>query len=462
MSSTRTPLRLAILTLLTTILAACGGSTTEQMSASRPTQGLASSVTRPVATNAPATTNTPAATKTPEPTTEPLKDLVVKSNGFGQDGKGLGYGVVIENPNTSAALEGASLQIVAYDEADTVLGTEEATIPLVPPSTTIHFGGSTYIDTESPVKRIETQITDMGNPQKATTDEIPPFPSEAITFHESSFSKTVSGIIGNPFTVPLENLYVGVVAFDDKDQIVGGGFTFLDFLLPEGKSPFSTSVTVNGTPTHFEVSPILSSLTVWSQRDAKNLPPLKLVEQGWGQAGSQIGYGIVVENPDTMKALDGSQYIIAAYAKDGSVLAVESSYFGLILPGSKAVQANTLYLGGDDVTPDRVEAIILPGSLKEADGKLSFTTNGVKFVPGDYSSKATGQVINPYDKKVKGVHVSAILRDAAGKIIGGGLGYTETIPAKGKAAIEMSVTVRGEVATTELYADESGSTSIGD
>ncbi|MEI6777331.1 MAG: FxLYD domain-containing protein [Chloroflexales bacterium] len=471
---------LSLTVILTLFTSACG-STTDRMAAARPTEapatGGTTAITRPTQAsatggivNAAATivrpTPPPAATVVPTApptaTPEPLRALVVKASGFGQKGKSFGYGVVVENPNRAASLEGAALQLVAYDEAGTMLGTEDSTIPLIPPGATIHFGGSTFIDTDSPVSRVEVQVTDEGTAQAATPEQIPPFSVNAISFRENAIGQHVSGIVSNPFVAPLTNLYVGVVVYDSAEKIIGGGFTFLDFLLPEGKSPFVTSVTVNGTPARIEVSPILSTLTLWGQRDKEKMPPLTMIEQGGSLNGSQIGYGIIVENPHTTQALTGSKYTIAAYANDGTVLSVESGYFGLILPGSKAVRAGTLYIDSDGVSPDRVEAIIFPGSLENAEGKLAFSIEGATFVTGSYTSKTTGQIVNPYDKKVKNVQVNAILRDATGKIIGGGAAYSDTIPAKGKAAIEISVAVSGEVATTELYANEAGITSIGD
>jgi hypothetical protein len=382
--------------------------------------------------------------------------------GFGQDKQQLGYAIEVENPNAGAAIEGASLQLVAYGDGDTVLGTEDSTLPLIPPGATIYFGGSTFLDAEQPVQRIEAQITDQGERQEATADEIPPFSVEVITYRETSFSQGVSGVISNPFTVPLENLYVGVAAYNEAGEIIGGGFTFLDFLLPEGKSPFKASVTVSGTPARVEVSPILSNLTLWSQRDAEELPLLTLVEEGWGLNESQIGYGLVVENPDVEQAMDGAQYNIGVYAEDGSVLNVETGYFGLILPGTKVVRGSTIFLDSDGPAPVRVEMQILPGSLTDAEDKLAFTTEGGTYVPGQFGAKATGIILNPYADTAENVQVSVLLRDTAGKIIGGGSSFSDAIPGNGKAAIEVSVIANGEVAVAELYANEAAITSIGE
>lgn len=451
--------------MLALALSACG-SATETLTDARPTAGSTAAADSP--TPAPdAPTATPNPEPTPEPTAEPtatpepVADAVILESGFSQDGKSVGFGIALENPNANAALEGVKFQLVAYGEGDVVLGTDESTIPVLPPGVKTFYGGSTYLDAEQPVQRIEVQLTDAGEPQPATAEELPPFPVESATFREGTISKQVSGVVVNPFTIPLDDLYVGIVLYDEADQIIGGGFTFLPFLLPEGRSPFMTNVEASAAPARIEVSPLVSVLTLFGRREAGELPPLTLVEQGWGQ-DRQIGYGVVVENPDQAQALERSQYLVAAYAEDGTVIGVSAGYFGVILPGGRAAQGGSIFLTDDTIATARVEALIFPGRLIDAAGKKPFSFEGVNFVRGDFSDNATGQLINPYDQPIKSVEISAIVRNAAGQIVGGGSGFSDTIPASGKAAVEISVTAGEDGATAEIYGAEAAITKIGE
>lgn len=465
MRSTHSPhLALILVIVLASMVVACGGSTTSQLAESRPTTAAAdnaaeSSVTEsPAATEAPAPTEAP--TTPPEPTAVPLVDPIVQASGFAQDGQSLGFGVVIENPNEAASLEDVSLQVVAYGEGDLVLGTDESTIPMLPPAATIHFGGDMYLDAEQTVNRVEVQITDLGERQDATADEIPPFAVENARFTESQFGQNVSGIVKNPFTLPLTDLYIGIVGLNDAGEVVGGGFTFLSFLDAEGTGAFDTSVKMREAPARVEVSPLVSILTLFGQRDAEEMPVLTLDEQGWSMDSSGVGYGVIVSNPDTEQAMEGAQYRATAYAEDGSVLSTDTGYFGLILPGGKGARGSSIYLGSDAPAPATVEVQVFPGRLTDAPDTLAWATEAVNYVPGSYGAKATGQLINPYDEQVKNVEIVAILRDGEGKIIGGGFMFTDTIPAKGKVAVEMSVS-GGEAASVELFPAEVSLTSIG-
>lgn len=450
--------------LFTTFLAACGQTATEQLASSRPATPTREEPTAPsVTTEPPAPTMTTEPTRTPEPPTatpEPLNDPVIQASGFAQDGQRLGFGMTIENPNVGAALEDVSLQVVAYAADNVVLGTDESRIPLMPPATAIHFGGDMYLGAEQPVERIEVQITDLGERQDATSEQIPAFPVENARFAESMLGQRVSGMVTNPFTLPLTDLYIGIVGYNDAGDVVGGGFTFLSFLEAESMGTFETSVTMREAPTRIEVSPLVSILTLWGQRETEDLPPLTLDEQGWSLGRSGVGYGVIVTNPDAVQAMELAQYRATAFAEDGSVLGVDTGYFGLILPGAKGARAGSIYLGSDGPVPARVEVQIFPGRLTDAEGKLAFTTESVNYVPGSYGANVTGLVVNPYPQQVENLEVVAILRNAEGKIIGGGFAFTDTIPAEGKVAVELSVN-GGEAAAAELYTAEVSITSIG-
>jgi hypothetical protein len=93
-------------------------------------------------------------------------------------------------------------------------------------------------------------------------------------------------------------------------------------------------------------------------------------------------------------------------------------------------------------------------------GKLPFTTESVNYVPGSYGADVSGQLTNPYQEPVENLEVVAILRDAEGKIIGGGFTFTDVIPAGGKVAVDMSVN-GAAAASAELYPAEVAITSIG-
>jgi hypothetical protein len=190
------------------LLAGCGRSATEQLVDARPTAvSSAAPTATPHATAdipaQPTVAPTAVPTATPTVTPAPVADAVVTASGFAQDKQHVSFGIVVDNPNPAAALERVELQIVAYGADDVILNTDEEAIPVLPPAVQTYVGGDMYLDTEQVVERIEVQITRSGTPQPATPAELPPFPVGVLSYRETSFSQQVSGVIENPFTLPL-------------------------------------------------------------------------------------------------------------------------------------------------------------------------------------------------------------------------------------------------------------------
>lgn len=57
-------------------------------------------------------------------------------------------------------------------------------------------------------------------------------------------------------------MLVVTVAYDEAGKIIGGGFTFVDFVSPKGTAPVEISATMSGTPAKIELYPTLSGLSV--------------------------------------------------------------------------------------------------------------------------------------------------------------------------------------------------------
>lgn len=409
----------------------------------------------PAATTQPTPNPSPTAT----PTATPVADAVVKNVGFAQDGSQVGFAFLIENPNAGHAFEDTRYQLAAYS-SETVVATDSGSLPLIGPERTVGVGGDLYLDSEAEIDRIEVQLA-QGDAVAATADELPPFQAENLSFYESVVSQKVSGVVRNPYDVALDELYVGIVLFDETDTIIGGGFTFVPFVLASGASAFDTSVTTSAPPARIEAYPVLSNLSVWQERDAANVPPLTLVEQGWGQDGSQVGFGFIVENPLTDQALERSQYLAVAFADDGSVLDADSGYISLLLPSQRIGWGGDLYVP-DETIVARVEVQVYPGVATASEALPEFTGANATYQAGQFSDRVTGQIANPYDADVTDIRASAIVRDAAGTIVGGGFTFVDFVPAAGTAAVEVSVTAGGDVAVAELYAALSALSDIGD
>ena len=183
--------------------------------------------------------------------------------------------------------------------------------------------------------------------------------------------------------------------------------------------------------------------------------PIAVTNYGFGQAGGRASYAFIVENPNTELAFERSQYQAAAYDENGIVLDTESGYINRLLPGQALGIGGEFHLDEGTVL-DTIEVQVRVGEHALLSGPIPlFSYENVNYVPDDSvfsAGRVTGIVVSPYNTVLTDLRVSAIAYDENGTITGGGYNYLEFLPANGKAAIEVSVTVTGTPSTVELYA----------
>jgi len=202
-----------------------------------------------------------------------------------------------------------------------------------------------------------------------------------------------------------------------------------------------------------EFFPTLSGLSdiPFSEQRPGDAYKLTLTKQGFGQQDTQVGYGMVIDNPNRVYAVESSRYHINLFAQDGSILKIEQGYIDLLLPGQTLGLGASTYL--DDKTQvARADFQILSGRYTVAEWMPSFTSQNITYLASDYYPKVTAEILSPYTKDISNVRVSTIAYNQAGEIIGGGYTYLDFVPANGKAAAEIPVACKGTPVSLEVYA----------
>lgn len=452
---------------------ACGSSTTEQLEeAVAPTstsdveevteivqpdtQETEPESTKPQSTDIPEPTEVPP-TSTPEPTDPPPtptpepEPIAVIAQGFGQDDRSVGYSFIVENPNDGLAFENSQYQIAAFDESGAIVDTDSGYITLLLPEQTLGIGNSLFVDKGIVVSSIEIQLN-AGDPQAA--DPIPNFTVDLPTYHAGNFSSDVTGIIQSPYNRDFSDLRVSAVVYNEADEIIGGGFTFVNFILANNSTGVNVSVTSAGEVARAELYPVLSGLSVWGSENEipKDATNVSLINQGYGQDGRSSGYGLIIENPNSAYSIENSQYHITFFAEDDTVIETEEGYINLVLP------EQTLGIGGEvflseGQTVSRMEAQLQAGDFIETAEQLpQFSSENITFSQGTYSSQVTGFIVNPYTQDVTNLRVSTIAYNESGEIIGGGFTFLDFAAANSKSAVEVSITTSSIPVTVELYA----------
>ena len=150
---------------------------------------------------------------------------------------------------------------------------------------------------------------------------------------------------------------------------------------------------------------------------------------------------------------------ITGYADDGSVLFSDEQVLSVLAPGETAYQSTVL---DGSTTPTRVEFVPVKPSvdLLSDDTAPSFSTENVSARSNGYGGiTVSGTVTLEKDGTTRllssdyGVCLTAILRDASGNIVGGGVNFLSSHPAEGSSVpFEVPVFEQVDYATCEVHA----------
>lgn len=394
-------------------------------------------------------TNTPLPTSPPPtPTPEP-EPITVTKYGFGQNGMDIGFAFVVENPNQGLAVENSQYQVAAYNDAGSVVGTKSGYINILLPGQSFGIGGDLLVDEGVIVSSIEVQLN-AG--EFKLTEPMSTFEVESIAYYESDMFSYATGVINNPYDRDFTDVRVSAVIYDEKGNIIGGGFTYLNFILANGSTGTEVLVTSDGKVARVELFPSVANLSMLNideeiPTDASNI---ELLKYGFGQDDFSTGFGMLIENPNTDYSVEGSQYHLTVYSSDGKVLTTQGNFISILYP------EQILGVGGDisfvrEVEIDKIDFQIRAGEYVKSEQIPSFTSENVTYQPGSYSSKVTGLIVSPYNTDITNLRVSAIVYDENEMIVGGGFTYIDFVPANDKIAVEVLVTTAGNPSTAELY-----------
>ncbi len=418
---------------------ACGKSITNTISsiASQiaPTEGSGETAEVAVATAAPVSS---------------VEKLVMTDYGFGQYETYVGYGFMIQNPNQNAQIVDSEYQVSFYDAGGTVVETDSGYLDFVYPGQTTGVAGEVYLDEGVTVDRVEIQFSD-GEAEASDVFEAPSATKEA--FAKDEYYTYGVAEIYNPFDVRVSNMRVSAIFLDADSKIIGGGYTYLNFVEPFDVAGTQLTGTSSVDPAQVKIFP---NPTSWSFEQDDGIPsdaqPLELVNSGFAQGEYSTGYAVITRNPDTKYEVQDSIFHATFYSADQQVLGYVEGYIPRLMQGETLATATDEYLVLEDQVVDSVVVQVLPGEYVDNGVQPVFTSQNATYKPDSYFPSVTGEIVNPYTQQVTDIEVTAIAYDSAGNIVGTGWTYLDFIPASTASAVEVYMTMSGEPATVELFA----------
>jgi hypothetical protein len=377
--------------------------------------------------------------------------LVLGKIGFVQEPEGtnVAYAFHIENPNADFGIQDSEYQIAVYDSDGTVLDTDSGFINLVLPSEETAIGSSVWLDEGLRAAEIEVQIN-SGEP--VILDSIPALAIATLRYFDEEFLQRATGVLESQFGEHIEDIIVTVVAYDSEGNIVGSGYTYVDWIDPGESTGVEAYITALGEVDSIVMYPRTSYGSLGSLYGAlpEGAANFELIDFGHFQDEFGVTFGLVTQNPNPNFAIEDAKYSATAYANDGSVLFVNGGYFDLILPGDRMVAGGVFYLdSGEEIAG--IDYRVRAGEFVETDPIPLLGAENINYLADEYSPTVTGEVLNPFSWDLEDVRVWAILYDEDDKIVGSGYDYVEFIPANGKAATEIYVDGRPDPARVELY-----------
>jgi hypothetical protein len=474
-----------VLTLAGTLLAACMGNgdgddstptatpalseatATTEVAPATPTASPTprSTPTTPPATpspTAPATVTAPIRPiATPQPTAtatiagnaEPIT-LEVVQQGFSevQSFDEVGYGFIVENPDESNAVINSEYRVTAYSGGE-ALEVDSGYLDYVLPGQRVGVGGSIFIQSGRDADSIVVEVT-AGQAAEPRID--PGFTIRDIRYFPKETFPAATGVLSTTSDVPLQDFEVFAVGYDATGAIIGGGYTFVSFILAGDTSGVEVTVSSADEMARVELYPVVTSLTIFAldgQSDTE-AEPLTIVDEGYGPSTfpNELGWGFVVENPNATLAVETTAYRVIAYAADGSVLGVYTSFMSLVLPGERLGLGGSFYVPAG-TTAARLEFELLGRYFSETTVEASvLTASAVGFVPDEFTPTVTGTITSSLDRELSDIEVYAVAYNAAGDIIGGGFTFIDLIEAGGEQPVEVTIAVGQEPSSVELYA----------
>lgn len=403
-------------------------------------------------------TNTPAPSPvppTPTPQLLPLslsEPVVFQSKGELRE---VFYVFYIENPNPDYGVESATYSIAFLDADGKELRVEQdLLLPCLFPGQKIGITGRVVLEDGTATK---AQITLSDEIVSVARSELQAVMDKPITVDNLKVShffgdfKNALGVVTNPLDVDLSSPEVYFVAYDSAGQIVGSGNAYVGFVLPNDSSGFSATIMAPEETDRIETYPVVFNfkdlLVSNTPPEGADPPIMGNIGYGKNKFGNYIA-GVIFTNPNSKHEVR-EKLLLVAYGPDGSVVGVDSS--SVILPPGATMGVSRMVLLPSEAEVVRVDLKYFPSRYKEADAvpEFPYTINTIE--AGGSGQTITGEINNPTANEFSNLFVHAIAYNELGQIIGATGTRIESLPANGKADIEIEFVLESPPAKVELY-----------
>jgi len=345
----------------------------------------------------------------------------------------------LKNPNGNLIFEDVEYTVHLYDASGAEIESDYSTVRWIFPNQSLGIVHNFWLSDETlTVNDVEVDWVYEGtSTPNGFTD---PFSIVNATFWENNDYPMVSGKISNQDATTYTDIKANIICYDSAGEVVGGGYTYLDFIPGLDYTGFATYVDAYGEVASVDIFPTFTYSTdfldgsdIWSG--------IELLDDYFyeGDYGS-INGGAIIKNI-TNTPIENSIVYVTFYDQQDNVTTSGSLYTEIILPGQTLGVTPWVLSPPETAESYTYDIMILPGDPIN-NYELSqnpFVINSA-IVTGDYDNYVTVNFTNTYSKQVSEVDIYVLLKNASGQIIGGGNDWTDApTPAGGSTEIEVWV-----------------------
>jgi hypothetical protein len=391
-------------------------------------------------------------TEKPTPTLSAPEDFVLLDNSLWiQDGSLVFAAFMIKNPSSNLLYEDVEFTIRLLDENGDLVGEDFQNTRWLFPGQTVGLVTNYWLASETEeVGAVEVDWTYAGT--STDGDWVNPITYADAVYWGNGGYPLVTGKVVNIGGTAATDVQANVICFNDAGEVVGGGYTFVDFVLGEAHMGFSAYVDTFGDVASVEVFPSLTFASQWIE--AADFLSAIVIEDFHFYA-DDLGYlqgGFIARNT-TEQVLRNSLVSINFYDENDHITAVASTYIDLLLPGDAVGIIPWVTTPPKGVESLRYEFVQLPG---EVDDTYELDTNPFVInnitITGEDDDMVLVNFTNQYSKTVSEVDVYVLVYNAAGEIIGGGKDWTKS-PTPPGGTSELEVWVSYDSAETVAVAE---------
>ncbi len=362
--------------------------------------------------------------------------LVMHDPIFIQDGRNLITTFVFENLDMSAGIEDIEYNVVVTDASGNTIETETGYIDFMNAGAKLGVASQMYLDEGEEAENVDIDwVYYMDAPGSVEN----PFTFENNRYYFDPDWDRFTTVMVNPTSTVYTNVRVDVIAYDTAGVVIGGGFTFVDFVPANDQVGISINGYVSDDPASFEFFPRLGALsdTLTNEELSENL---NILQTGFFYNETSLTGGFLVENTSNQEMRD-AQYYLTIYEEDGTVAQTAKGYINVLWPDEPfAVSPGTIGLS-EGAAPSRFVVQLKAGELITHElGTNPLYTEAVTYLSNSGTPKVTLRIHNAHTESITNPYLTVLLFNEAGEIIGGNYSYPGIVPATSSLEYEIFVT----------------------